>query len=129
MKDPRYFPISCFDCFIMYIFGLLACLLIFWLFCNCRYALVRNVGSESVQHSLQEGYGHHVRKSDVLTFEEEQIVLASKCCSVDHPHGLNNRMVIFCLRNFFIRGQSKLRVTSPKQFEIWQNVKGDEFLW
>jgi hypothetical protein len=32
---------------------------------------VRNVGSESVQRSVREGLGHHVCKSDVLTFQEE----------------------------------------------------------
>jgi hypothetical protein len=88
--------------------------------------LVRNVGSESVQRSVWAGFGHTIRKNDVLTFLEEQVILTSSCCSVDYPHGLNNRMVVFCLRNFFIRGQSELRLTSPKQFEIRVNSRGDE---
>jgi hypothetical protein len=90
--------------------------------------LVRNAGSESVQRSVRVGFGQTVRKSDVLTFLEEQVILKSACCSVEHPHGLNNRMVVFCLRNFFIRGQSELRATSAKQFQILVNSRGDEYL-
>jgi hypothetical protein len=94
----------------------------------CRYALVLNVGSKSVQRSIRAGFGQTVRKSDMLTFLEEQIILTSTCCSMDHPHGLNNQMVVFCLRNFFIRGQFELRATSPKQFKIHVNSQGDEYL-
>jgi hypothetical protein len=89
---------------------------------------VQNAGSESVQRLVREGFGHHVHKSNALTFQEEQLILALKFCSVEHPQGLNNWMVIFCLRNFFIRGQSELRATSPNQFEIGVNMRGDEYL-
>jgi hypothetical protein len=51
---------------------------------NCRYALVRNAGFESMQRSVREGLGHHIRKSDMLTFQEEQVILAHKYCSVEH---------------------------------------------
>jgi hypothetical protein len=93
-----------------------------------RYALVCNAGSESVQRSVREGLGQRVQKSDILSLAEEQTILASPCCSVDHPQGLNNRMRIFCLRIFLIRGQSELRSTSPNQFQLLQNTRGDEFL-
>jgi hypothetical protein len=64
----------------------------------------------------------------ILGVKEEQLILASKHCVVDHPQGLNNCMVIFCLRNFFIRGHSELRATSPNQFEVGVNIRGDEYL-
>jgi hypothetical protein len=94
----------------------------------CRYALVRNAGSKSVEKLVWEGFGQHVRKSDVLTFVEEQLIIASKFCSVEHPQGLNNCMVIFCLCNFFIRSQCEVRATFPIQFDIGVNIHGDEYL-
>ena len=94
----------------------------------CRYALVRNVGTEVVQRSVREGLGHSVRKSDVLTREEERIVLESDGCSVSHPRGLNSRMGYFLCRNFFIRGQNELRWTNANQFQLHVNTRGDEFL-
>jgi hypothetical protein len=70
----------------------------------CRDALVRNAGTEAVQQSVRQGVGLKVKKSDVLTREEEQLMLKSDGASLDHPKGLNNRFVYFCCKNFFIRG-------------------------
>ena len=69
-----------------------------------RYVLVQITGSEFVERSILAGFGQTICKSDVLTFLEEQVILTLTCCSMDHLHGLNNWMVMFCLRNFFIRG-------------------------
>ena len=81
-----------------------------------------------VQRSVREGLGHSVKKSDLLTREEERIVLDSEGCSVTHPRGLNSRMGYFLCRNFFIRGQNELRWTNANQFQLHVNPRGDEFL-
>jgi hypothetical protein len=69
-----------------------------------RYAPVRNAGTEAVQRSVRQGVGLKVKKSDVLTREEEKLMLKNDGASLDHPKGLNNRFVYFCCKNFFIRG-------------------------
>ena len=97
-------------------------------FVFCSYALVRNAGTEVVHRSVREGLGRNVKKSDLLTREEEVRVLASEGAAVSHPHGLNSRMGYFFCRNFFIRGQNELRATNANQFELHVNGRGDEYL-
>ena len=94
----------------------------------CRYAQVRNAGTEPVQRSVRQGVGLKVKKSDILSREEEQWMLRSEGASLDHPKGLNNRFVYFCCRNFFIRGQNELRETCAHQFELHVSESGEEFL-
>lgn len=97
-------------------------------FLFCSYALVRNAGTEVVHRSVREGLGRNVKKSDLLTREEEVRVLASEGAAVSHPRGLNSRMGYFFCRNFFIRGQNELRATNANQFELHVNGRGDEYL-
>jgi hypothetical protein len=92
------------------------------------YAIVRNVGTEVVHKSVREGLGQSVKKSDVLTREEEQVVLKSAGVHISHPRGLNSRMGYFFCRNFFIRGQNELGATNANQFQLHVNKRGDEYL-
>jgi hypothetical protein len=69
-----------------------------------------------------------VKKSDVLTRNEEKLVVASKGASLSHPRGLNNRMGYFMYRNFFVRGQNELCATNANQFQLHVNARGDEYL-
>jgi hypothetical protein len=93
-----------------------------------RYAQVRNAGTEAVQRSVRQGVDLKVKKSDVLTRLEEQLMLNNEGASLDHPKGLNNRFVYFCCNNFFIRGQNELRDTCAHQFELQVNGSNEEFL-
>jgi hypothetical protein len=56
----------------------------------CKYALVRNAGTQVVHRFVHEGLGQSVKKSDLLTREEEWIVLANEGSMITHPRGLNN---------------------------------------
>jgi hypothetical protein len=94
----------------------------------CRYALVRNAGTEAVYRSVRGGLGLVVKKSDVLTLKEEQQVLVSNRASISTVRSLNSRMGYFLCRNFFIRGQNELRSTIANQFQIHINQNGEEFL-
>ena len=58
-----------------------------------------------MKRSFRNGLGQEVKKSDLLTIEEEQLLLSSDGASISHPRGLNSRFVYFCCRNFFIRDQ------------------------
>jgi hypothetical protein len=107
---------------------LVTCFLIFSLSFLCKYALVRNAETEVVQRSVREGLGQSIKKSDLLTQEEERVVLASEGATISHPHGLNSQMGYFLCRNFFIRGQNELRWTNANQFQLHVNARGDEFL-
>jgi hypothetical protein len=100
---------------------LLFFLLLFYIplisFCHIsNYALVRNVGTEVVHRSVRKGLGQNVKKSDILTLEEEQVVLKSPGADIFLPHNLNSRMGYFLCRNFFIHGQNELRATNANQF-------------
>ena len=94
----------------------------------CRYAQVQNAGTESVQQSVRQGVGLKVKKSDILSHEEEQWMLRSEGALLDHPKGLNNRFVYFCCCNFFIQGQNELRETCTHQFELHFSESVEEFL-
>ena len=98
----------------------------FFLFYN--YTLVRNARTEVVHRSVREGLGRTVKKSDLLTREEEMHVLASKGVAISYLHALNSRMGYFFCCNFFIRGQNELRATNANQFELHVNARGDEYL-
>jgi hypothetical protein len=57
-----------------------------------RYAQVRNVDTEFVQWSVRQGVGLNVKKSDVLTHEEEQWMLKSEGAALDHLKGLTTNL-------------------------------------
>jgi hypothetical protein len=92
------------------------------------YSLVRNAGTEVLHRSVREGLGQSVKKFDILTQEEEQVVLRSVGADIFHPRGLNSRMGYFFCRNFFIRGQNELGATNANQFQLHVNKRGDEYL-
>ena len=92
-----------------------------------RYRRVKFAGTESVRCSFKRGLGLKTMTSDVLTREEEILVLKSSAASVLNPIGLTWRMVYFFCRNLFIRGQDELRATHVGQFEVLSDG-GVEFL-
>lgn len=92
-----------------------------------RYRRVKNAGTESVRRSFKRGLGLTTSTSDVLTRDEEILVLSSPAASLSTPTGLNYRFVYFYCRNFFIRGQDELRNTHVGQFQLL-NEFGVEFL-
>ncbi|KAL3687813.1 hypothetical protein R1sor_014122 [Riccia sorocarpa] len=75
-------------------------------------------GNEAVERSVRAGLGREVKKSSVLSLEEEKLILDQKICQIDTPTGLNYRMGFFCLRNFLIRGQKELRNVNIEDFQI-----------
>jgi hypothetical protein len=82
----------------------------------------------TVKRLFQRGLRAVVTKSDILTREEEALVLGSDEASLSHPRGLNNRLLYFCCRNLFIRGQQELRDTNAAQFELHVDENGNEFI-
>jgi hypothetical protein len=94
----------------------------------CRYALVRNACTKVVHHYVCEGLGQSVKKSNVLSHEQEQLILASDGASLTHPCGLNICMGHFMCQNFFSHGQNKLKSTNAIQFQLHVNGKGNEYL-
>jgi hypothetical protein len=89
---------------------------------------MRNAGTEVVHWSVREGLGQSVKKSNVLTREEEQVVLKSLGVDISHLRNLNSRMGHFICQNFFIRGQNELQATNATQFQLHINGRGDEYL-
>ena len=127
MKDPRWvsefssiFVIRC----LMFRHFFVICSLSF----QCRYALVRNAGTEAVQRFVHEGLGQSVKKSNLLTWKEERVVLDNEGAIISHPQDLNSQMGYFLCRNFFIRGQNELQWTNANQFQLLINSMDDEFL-
>jgi hypothetical protein len=55
-----------------------------------KYVLLRNAYLELIQRSVSEGLDHHIQKSDLLSLEEEQLILALEFYAFDSPLGLNN---------------------------------------
>lgn len=92
-----------------------------------RYRRVKFAGTESVKRSFRRGLGLTTSTSDVLTRDEEVLVLNSEAASVHHPIGLTYRLVYFFCRNLFIRGQDELRATHAGQFQLLSDG-GVEFL-
>ncbi|KAL3685311.1 hypothetical protein R1sor_003333 [Riccia sorocarpa] len=83
-----------------------------------HYAKVIAACNEAVERSVRAGLDREVKKSSVLSLEEEKLILDQKICQIDTPTGLNYRMGFFCLRNFFIRGQKELRNVNIEDFQI-----------
>jgi hypothetical protein len=88
----------------------------------------RNASTKVVHQSVWEGLGRIVKKSDVLIWKEEHVVLESNGADLSHPHDCNSYMGYFLCWNFFIRGQNELRVTNANRFELHLNGKGDKYL-
>ncbi|KAL3696192.1 hypothetical protein R1sor_010268 [Riccia sorocarpa] len=83
-----------------------------------RYRKVKLAADEAVQRSLDRGLGKHVKKSEILTLEEETRMLAQPKCSLQCPRGLNYVMLYYCLRKFFIRGVAGLRHVNWEDFTV-----------
>jgi hypothetical protein len=77
---------------------------------------------------VRGGLGSVVKKSDLITREEEILLLKSDACALTNGRGCNNRMLYFICRNMFIRGQNELRATNANQFSLHSNSRGEEFL-
>ena len=92
-----------------------------------RYRRVKFAGTEFVKRSFKRGLGIKTSTSDVLTRDEEVLVLTSPGASVLNPSGLILRLVYFFCRNLFIRGQDELRATHMGQFQLLSE-NGIEFL-
>jgi len=99
----------------------------FDIFKDARYLAVKDVDTVTVKRSFRRGLRAAISKSDILTKEEEALVLASDGASLNHPRGLNNRFLYFCCRNLFIRSQQELRDTNAAQFELRVDENGIEF--
>lgn len=93
-----------------------------------RFADVRNAGTEAAKESSRSGLGKEYTSSDILTREEEALMLASPGCSLATPKGINSRFVYLSCRNLFIRGMVELRLTYKNQFELHSDNDGVEFL-
>lgn len=59
----------------------------FDIFKDVRYRKVKFAGDEAVKRSFRKGLGTRVNTSDVLTFEEEMLVLQSHGASLEHQLG------------------------------------------
>jgi hypothetical protein len=77
---------------------------------------------------MRGGLGSVVKKSDLITHEEEILLLEYDGCTLTNGRGCNNRMFYFLCRNMFIRGQNELRATNANQFSLHSNSRGEEFL-
>ncbi|KAL3695219.1 hypothetical protein R1sor_009295 [Riccia sorocarpa] len=91
---------------------------------DARYHKVKLAADEAVQHAMDRGLGKTVKKSDILTLDEERRMLAQEKCSLQCPRGLNYVMSYYCLRNFFIRGAAELRHVNWEDFSIENLVSG-----
>ena len=89
---------------------------------------MRNACTEAVQRSVRGGLGSVIKKSDLITHEEEVLLLKSDGCALTNGRGCNNRMLYFLYRNMFIKGQNELRATNANQFALHSNSRGEEFL-
>ncbi|KAL3685410.1 hypothetical protein R1sor_003432 [Riccia sorocarpa] len=85
---------------------------------DSRYHKVKLAADEAVQRSMDRGLGKSVKKSDILTLEEETRMLAQPKCDLQYPKGLNYVMAYYCLRNFFIRGVAELRQVNWEDFTV-----------
>ena len=60
-----------------------------------RYTIVVDAASSAARRSLRSGFGITVEKSDDLTLQEEEQMLA-RAARLDCPTGVNNRFVYYC---------------------------------
>ena len=93
-----------------------------------RYMIVVDVASSTVRRSLRLGLGKTMKKSDDLTFKEEEQMLASEAMKLDSPTGVNNRFVYYCTRNFFIRAGKEMRDIDESMFSLLTNSDNQVFL-
>jgi hypothetical protein len=58
---------------------------------DVRYRRVVLAANQACQKSAAAGLGREILKSDVVSFDEEEAMLASAAASPDNPGGLNKR--------------------------------------
>ena len=93
-----------------------------------RYIVVADAASAAARRSLKSGLGKTVKKSDDLTFEEEEKMLASDAARLDSPAGVNNRFVYYCTRNFFVRAGKEMRDLDESMFSLLTDDDNNCFL-
>ena len=93
-----------------------------------RYMIVVDATSSAARRSLRLGLGKTVKKSDDLTLEEEEQMLASEATKLDSPTGVNNRFVYYCTRIFFIRVGKEMRDIDESMFSLLTNSDIQVFL-
>lgn len=93
-----------------------------------RFTTVLDASTQTVIHSSKSGLGREVKRPDILTREEEALMLQSDGASLKHPKGINNRFVYLACRNLFVRGKTELRTLFYNQFELRVDQQGEEYL-
>ncbi|KAG0600965.1 hypothetical protein M758_11G074700, partial [Ceratodon purpureus] len=81
----------------------------FYILTDIRYAKVRQAADIAAQRSVDAGLGKDIKRFDLISLEEEALMLASPAADVNTPSGLNHRFGYFTMRNFFVRGVNEVR--------------------
>jgi len=90
----------------------------FNIFMDARYHHVKVVGNETTFRMLTIGLGKCIKKSNILSIEKEQRMLAQGMCEPTSPCNLNLKFDYFYMQNLFIRGYSKFRNVDFGEFNL-----------
>lgn len=97
----------------------------FYILKDPRYAKVKLAADKAALRSIAAGLGKDVKRSDILSIEEERLMLTQEKCQINSPHGINLMFGYFCTRNFMIRGGQELRNTDAEDFSLRSDNYGE----
>lgn len=95
---------------------------------DVRYRKVVVATNQACTRSYKGGLGKETLKSDVVTFVEEDAMLASDAASSDTPSGLNCRFAWYCTKNFFIWGGVELWKLDSNEMTLIHDEHRDKCL-
>ncbi|KAL3682593.1 hypothetical protein R1sor_000615 [Riccia sorocarpa] len=85
---------------------------------DVRYRKVKVAADEAVSRAMAAGLGKYVKKSDLITLEEEHEMLPQPICSLDSPRGLNYRIGYFCNRSGVFQ-HDEFQATNMVGYRTW----------
>jgi hypothetical protein len=91
----------------------------FNIFTYLKFHHVKVVGVGTTFQTTIVGIGKFVKKSDVLSIEEECKFLPQEICQLTSPFGLHFKFKYFYMCNFFIRWCSKFRNVDFDEFHLF----------
>ncbi len=77
-------------------------------FIDVQYNRMKIVGDETTLWVSNTSLEKSIKKSDVRSIQEEWKMLNQAMCLLRSLNSLNSNFNYFCMRNFFIQGNSKL---------------------
>jgi len=85
---------------------------------------VKVVSEKTTLRASNAGLRKSIKKSDVLSIEEQHAMLSQMVCQPTSPYGHNIRFGYFFINNFFIRGCFELQNAGFEEFALVQLPTG-----